>query len=36
MLFAHAPTDRGMIKAFLSGLWVMAFFSFRYPLQMLP
>src|SRR5438874_919514 len=36
MLFGAAPTDRGMIKAFLSGLWVMSFFALRYPLKMLP
>jgi hypothetical protein len=35
-LVDHAPTDRGMIKAMLSGLWVMAFFAIRYPLKMVP
>ena len=36
MLFHAPPTDRGMIKAFLSGLWVMAFIGLRYPLKMVP
>jgi hypothetical protein len=36
MLFDAPPTDRGMIKAFLSGLWVMAFIGIRYPLKMVP
>src|SRR5580765_4555515 len=36
MLIDAAATDRGMIKAFLSGLWVMSFFALRYPLKMLP
>jgi hypothetical protein len=35
-LVEHAPTERGMLKAMISGLWVMAFFSFRYPLKMVP
>lgn len=35
-LIQHEPTDRGMIKAILGGLWVMALFGLRYPLQMLP
>ena len=35
-LVDHVPTERGMLKAMISGLWVMAFFSFRYPLKLLP
>lgn len=35
-LVDHVPTERGMLKAMVSGLWVMAFFSFRYPLKMVP
>ena len=35
-LIDHAPTERGMVLAFLSGLWVMSFLVVRYPLQMLP
>src|SRR3954469_4224625 len=30
------PVGRGMIDAFLAGLWVSSFFVLRYPLQMLP
>jgi len=36
MLIHAAPTDRGMIKAFLTGLWLMSFLAIRYPLKMLP
>lgn len=32
----HAPMDRGVHKALISGLWVMALFAFRYPLKMVP
>ena len=35
-LFDHAPTDRGVVKALVSALWLMAFFAFRYPLKMIP
>jgi hypothetical protein len=35
-LFDHTPMDRGVHKALLGGLWVMAFFAFRYPLKMIP
>ena len=35
-LFDHAPTERGMLKAMLSGLWVMTLFAIRYPLKMVP
>jgi hypothetical protein len=36
MFIGAHPTDRGMIDAFLGGLWVMSFLALRYPLQMLP
>jgi hypothetical protein len=35
-LFDHAPDERGMLTAMVSGLWVMGFLVIRYPLQMLP
>lgn len=35
-LFEHAAMDRGVHKALISGLWVMAIFAFRYPLKMVP
>jgi hypothetical protein len=35
-LVDHDPMDRGVHKALISGLWVMAFFAFRYPLKMIP
>ena len=35
-LVDHAPTERGMLTAMVSGLWVMAFFIVRYPLKMVP
>jgi hypothetical protein len=35
-LVDHEPTERGMLIAIISGLWVMAFFFLRYPLKMLP
>jgi hypothetical protein len=35
-LVDHAPDDRGMIKAMVSGLWVMAIIGIRYPLKMVP
>jgi hypothetical protein len=35
-LFDHAPMDRGVHKALISGLWVMTIFAFRYPLKMVP
>lgn len=35
-LIEHAPMDRGVHKALISGLWVMAFFALRYPLRMVP
>jgi hypothetical protein len=35
-LFDHAAMDRGVHKALISGLWLMAIFAFRYPLKMLP
>ena len=36
MLMNASPTDRGMIKAFLTGLWIMSFFAVRYPVKMMP
>src|SRR5205809_3855743 len=36
MLFAHGATDRGMIKAFLTGLWLVSFLALRYPVKMMP
>jgi hypothetical protein len=35
-LVSHGAMDRGVHKALISGLWVMAFFAFRYPLKMVP
>lgn len=35
-LVEHAPTERGMLKAMVSGLWVMALFTLRHPLKMVP
>ena len=35
-LFDHSPTARGVIPGVLSGIWLLAFFGLRYPLQMLP
>lgn len=35
-LFGHDPAARGVIPSMLGGLWVMALFGLRYPLQMLP
>lgn len=35
-LFDHSPSDRGVHKALISGLWVMALFALRYPLKMVP
>jgi hypothetical protein len=32
----HAPLDRGVHKALIAGLWVMALFAIRYPLKMIP
>jgi hypothetical protein len=36
MLIQASATDRGMIKAFLTGLWLMSFLVVRFPLKMLP
>ena len=33
-LVAHAPMDRGVHNALISGLWLMALFTLRYPLKM--
>jgi hypothetical protein len=35
-LVSHEPTTRGVIPSLLGGVWVLAFFGLRYPLQMLP
>ena len=35
-LIAHEPTARGVIPSMLGGLWVLACFGLRYPLQMIP
>lgn len=35
-LFDHAPDERGMLKAMVSGLWVMCLITIRYPLKMVP
>ena len=35
-VFFHAPMDRGVHKALIGGLWVMAIFALRYPLKMVP
>ena len=35
-LIGHDPTAHGVIPSMLGGLWVLACFGLRYPLQMLP
>ena len=35
-LIGHDPTARGVIPSMLAGVWVLACFGLRYPLQMLP
>lgn len=35
-LISHEGTARGVIPSMLGGLWVLACFGLRYPLQMLP
>lgn len=35
-LFDHSALDRGVHKALIGGLWVMALFALRYPLKMVP
>ncbi len=35
-LIDHEPTARGVIPSMLGGLWVLACFGLRYPLQVLP
>ncbi|HYU96961.1 MAG TPA: hypothetical protein VE989_12440 [Sphingomicrobium sp.] len=35
-LFVHDPLDRGVHKALIGGLWLMAVLAFRYPLKMVP
>jgi hypothetical protein len=36
MLINASATDRGMIKAFLTGLWLMSFLAVRFPVKMFP
>jgi hypothetical protein len=35
-LLGHEPTARGVIPSLLAGMWLLACFGLRYPLQMLP
>ena len=35
-LINHAPMVRGVIPSLLGGVWLLAFFGLKYPLQMLP
>jgi hypothetical protein len=35
-LVGHEPTARGVIPSMLGGLWLLACFGLRYPVQMLP
>lgn len=35
-LIGHEPAARGVIPSMLAGMWVLACFGLRYPLQMLP
>jgi hypothetical protein len=35
-LIGHEPTARGVIPSMLGGMWLLACFGLRYPLQMLP
>ena len=35
-ILSHEPLARGVIPSLLGGVWVLAFFGLRYPLQMLP
>lgn len=35
-ILSHELTNRGVIAALLAGVWVLAFFGLKYPLQMLP
>ena len=35
-LIGHELTSRGVIPSMLGGIWLLAFFGLRYPLQMLP
>jgi hypothetical protein len=35
-LISHEPTARGVIPSMLGGVWLLACFGLRYPLQMLP
>ena len=35
-LIGHEPTARGVIPSMLAGVWLLACFGLRYPVQMLP
>jgi hypothetical protein len=35
-ILSHPPASRGVIPSLLGGVWVLAFFGIRYPLQMIP
>ena len=35
-LVGHEPTARGVIPSMLAGMWLLACFGLRYPVQMLP
>ena len=35
-LIGHEPTARGVIPSMVAGMWLLACFGLRYPLQMLP
>ena len=35
-LIGHDPTARGVIPSMLAGMWVLACFGLRYPVQLLP
>jgi hypothetical protein len=35
-LVGHEPTARGVIPSMLGGMWLLACFGLRYPVQMLP
>jgi hypothetical protein len=35
-LIGHEPAARGVIQSMLAGMWLLACFGLRYPLQMLP
>ena len=35
-LFVHPPQASGIVPSLLAGIWLLAWFGLRYPLQMLP